>query len=519
MDAGRKWASPAWQAAVVGAVALVTYLLTRTRDLGGDDTVYAMTVDGFLSGHGVSRELFHPHHPIYNPIVAAVCWLLRSVGFRPFVPDAGAAVSALAAATVAGGLVLLLRRAGLREGLALLAGALAAASGGLWQFGTCMEVYTLTAAAVLIWLAIGGTDTPKPLAAGASVSLAMLCHLTAGLLVVPTAIRLRRRPTALVQAVAVALGLAVVTYVAIFAVFHHAHTPDQWLQTVIPGHRESYLRSAGPFAMLGALRDLALWQWYRSVLVFTPEVTGWFNVAGGTAVFLLLVALAVGLRAAVLDRHPLAVTASLGIAAYVPLWLVWDVGNVEHVVAATPLFAIIVAFGAAKLPRRSGELLLALALFLMLVTNGLGSAVPQSKTENSRECVIASFVAETLPGDGVLLTVGVEPRLRLALPYLSGRRVVSLTLDAESARAQGRAPSAALAYWMEAGRGARSLWVTPDVLDRATSAWVENLGIPSAVWSRVVAGARPLRRQMLPADGVVIREPFVLTEISVAGAQ
>jgi hypothetical protein len=87
MDAGRKWASPAWQAAVVGAVALVTYLLTRTRDLGGDDTVYAMTVDGFLSGHGVSRELFHPHHPIYNPIVAAVCWLLRLVGFRPFVAD------------------------------------------------------------------------------------------------------------------------------------------------------------------------------------------------------------------------------------------------------------------------------------------------------------------------------------------------------------------------------------------------------------------------------------------------
>jgi hypothetical protein len=415
--------------------------------------------------------------------------------------------------------VLLLRRAGLREGPALLAGAVAAASGGLWQFGTCMEVYALTAAAVLIWLAIVGTDTPKPLAAGASVFFAMLGHLTAGLLVVPTAIRLRRRPTALVQAVSVALCLAAIVYVAIFEIFHHAHTPGQWLQTVLPGHRAVYLRSPSPLAMFDALRDLALWQWYRLVLVFTPEVTGWLNVAGGTAALLLLVALAAGLWSAVRDRHPLAVTASLGIAAYVPLWLVWDVGNVEHVVAATPLFATVVAFGAARLPRRSGELLLAVALLLLLVTNGLGSAVPQSRTENSRECVISSFVAETLPEDGVLLTVGVEPRLRLALPYLSRRRVVTLTLDAESARAQGRKPLAALAYWLEAGRGARSLWVTPDVLDRATSAWVEQLGIPSEVWSGVVAAARPVRRRQLAADGVVIRQPFVLTEISVTGSR
>ena len=37
-----------------------------------------------------------------------------------------------------------------------------------------------------------------------------------------------------------------------------------------------------------------------------------------------------GLVAAVADRHPLAVTASLAIAAYLPLWLMWDVGNVEQ---------------------------------------------------------------------------------------------------------------------------------------------------------------------------------------------
>jgi hypothetical protein len=518
MDAGRTPASPTRQAAVVGAVSFATYLLTRTRDLGGDDTVFAMAVGRVLSGHGVTRELFHPHHPIYNPIVAAVCWVLRLVGFHPFVSDVGAAVSALAAALVAGGVVLLLRRAGVREGPALLAGVVAGASGGLWQFGTCMEVYALTAAAVLLWLAAVGRDNPKPLPAGASVSLAMLGHLTAGLLVVPTAIRLRARPASAAWAVAVGVGLAGVALAAMLALFHHAYTPGQWFRTVLPARGGSYLGAPAPLAMLGAVRDLLVWRWYRSVPVFTPAATGWLDVAGAVAAALALVVLAAGLIAAVTDRHPLAVAASLAIAAYLPLWLMWDVGNVEHTVAATPLFATVLAFGAAKLPRRYGEALLGAVALLLIVANGLGSAVPQSKAENSRAWVIASFVSKTVPADGVLLTVGVEPRLRLALPYLSGRRVVSLTLDVESARAQGRPPSAALAYWMEAGRGARSLWVTPDALDRATSAWVENLGIPSAVWSRVVAGARPLRRRMLPADGVVIKEPFVLTEISVAGA-
>jgi len=351
------------------------------------------------------------------------------------------------------------------------------------------------------------------------VSLAMLGHLTAGLLVVPTAIRLRSRPAAAARAVAVGLGLAGVALAAVLALFHHAYTPRQWFATVLPAHGGSYVGPPAPLAMVGAVRDLLVWRWYRSVPVFTPAATGWLDVAGAVAAALALVVLAAGLIAAVTDRHPLAVTASLAIAAYVPLWVMWDVGNVEHLVAATPLFATVLAFGAVKLPGRYGEALLGTVALLLVLANGLGSAVPQSRAENSRACVIASFVSETVPADGVLLTVGVEPRVRLALPYLSGRRVVSLTLDAESARALGRPPLAALAYWMEAGRSARSLWVTPDVFDRGTPAWVEKLGIPSPVWSRVVAGATPLRRRMLPADGVVIREPFVLTEISVAGGK
>jgi hypothetical protein len=245
MGVGRKRATPAQQALVIGAAFFIAYLLTRTRDLGGDETVFAMAVDSFISGGGPSREVFHPHHALFNPLVAAVCWLLRFAGFRPFVADIGAAVAALFAAAVVGGLVLVLRRAGVREGPALLAAAVAGASGGLWQYGTCMEVCALTAATVLLWLAVVGVDRPDPLPVGASLFAAMLGHLAAGLLVVPTAIRMRRRPAALVQALAIGLSLASAVLIAMFVHFHHAHTPRQWLQVVVPGHAEDYLRSRG----------------------------------------------------------------------------------------------------------------------------------------------------------------------------------------------------------------------------------------------------------------------------------
>jgi hypothetical protein len=516
MAASRRQATPAQQALLVGAVFFIAYLLTRTRDLGGDDSVFAMAVDSFLSGGGPSREVFHPHHPVFNPLVAALCWLARLVGLHPFVPDAGAAVAALAAAVVVGGLVLVLRGARMGEGAALMGAAVAGVSGGLWQYATRMEVYALAAAAVLLWLAVAGRDRPAPVPTGASLAATILGHLATGLLVVPTAIRMRKRPFALVQALAVGLGLAAVALIAMLVLAHHAYTPRQWLQVVLPAHNTPYLQQPRPGAMLAALRGLALWNWYHTVPVFSATTARWLDVAGNAAVALLAVLLIAGLRAAVRDRSAVAVTASLALAAYVPLWLIWDAGNPEHAVAATPLLAVLIAFGAATLPRRSGELALGGALILLLIVNGLASAVPQSRPENSRNWVIASFVSSSVPDDALLLSVGVEPTLRLSLPYLSGRRVVTLTLDVNSARRQGRPPLDGLTYWLRAGGAARSVWVTPDVLNPESVPWIEQLGIPGAIWVRFARAIRPGQQRVLPPDGVVIREPFILTEITLA---
>jgi hypothetical protein len=511
-----KPATPTQQGLVIGVAFFVAYLLTRTRDLVGDPTIFAVAVDSFLGGRGIRHEFFHPHHPLFNPLVAAVTWLVRLLGFHPFIVDVGAGVAAFFAATVVAALVPLLRRADVGEGPALLAAAVAGASGGLWQFATCMEVYGLTAAAVLLWLAVVGQQRPRALPSAVSLAVATLAHLASGLLVLPTALRLRKRTGAMAVAIGVGLGLAATALITIFMLFHHAYTPGQWLHLVIPGYADAYLgrMTRGPW--LQTLVDLALWGWYHGVPVFSPTTAHWLDIAGAFAVAVLLLLLGAGVLAAVRDHHPLALTAALGIAAYVPLWLIWDVGNVEHAVATVPLFATLIAFGAARLPRRRGQIALATALALLLLVNGLASAVPQSRPENGREWVIASFVAANVPKDAVVLSVGVDPRLRLSLPYLSGRRVVMLTLDVLSARAQGRSPLQALDYWMGVGKTAPSVWVTPDVLDPSSLAWVERLGIPAGIWSAIISAGRPVHRRVLKPDGVVIRQPFVLTELIVA---
>ncbi len=516
MGARGKPASPVQLGVVTGAVFFIVYLLTPTRDLVGDETFFALAVDGFFTGKGLPREFFHPHHPLFNPLVAAVTWVVRLLGFRPIILDVGAGVAAFFAAAVVAALVPLLRHAGVREGPALLAAAVAGASGGFWRFATCMEVYTLTAAAVLLWLATVGRDRPAPLASGASLAVSTLAHLAAGLLAVPTAIRFRKRPRAMAAALGLGLTLATITVILVFVYFLHAYTPRRWLSLLLPDYTSGYLGNSTEGTLLRTVADLAVWGWYRRVPIFPPATSRWLDVASGVALAILLVTLIAGVLVAARDRNPIAVTAALGLAAYVPLWLVWDVGNVEHAVAVTPLFATLIAFGAARLPGRSGEIGLATVLAVFFVVNGLASAVPQSRPENGRDWVIATFVFDNVPKDAVVLSLGVDPRLRLSLPYLSGRRVVTLRLDVESARSQGRSPMDGLAYWMDAGTAGRSVWVTPEVLDPRSASAVQRMGIPVELWSRVVQAARPVERRVLEPDGLVIREPFVLTRITLA---
>lgn len=500
---------------MLGAVAFAAYALTCTRDLGGDDTVFATAVDLALQGRGLSRELVHLHHPLFNPLVLGVAWVMRLLGANPFVPDVGAWVAAAGAALTVGGLVPVLRRAGVGETTSLLTAALTGVSGGMWLFGTMMEVYTWTAAAVLLWLAVAGRERPHGVACGAALVGAMLGHLSAGLLVVPTAWRLRRAPSRLLQALVVGLGGGGLLWLGMLTLVHGAWSPQGWWELMFGGPG-GYLTTPRPLRALETLPRLVLWTGFGRPGLWPPAVSRAAALLGSTAVLVVGILFVRGVIEAWRRRSPLAVTATLGLAAYVPLWLLWDAGNVEHMVAALPLFAALVAVGTEALANAVARVVLALTVAALAVINGIGSAVPASLPQNSELWVTASEITRRLPPGADLLAVGADPRLRLGLPYLSGRRVVDLTMAVEAARRQGQPPLGGLAVWTARAAASRELWALPDVLDPASATIVAGLGIPEEAWHRVANALFRGETTTIPADGVALREPFVLTHVRLA---
>ena len=505
--------TPRQEAIVAAVLALLGYLLTRTRDFGGDDTAFATAVDAFLGGRGASMEVVHPHHPVYNLLVAGATWLCRGVGLHPLVLDVGAALSAVAAAGAVGLLVFMLRRAEFDDWTALLAGLVLGASGGMWQFATRMEVYTLAAAAVAAWLAVVGVASPRAIRAGLAGAAAILAHAVTGLLAVPTAWRLRRRPREAALAVLIAVVIAGSVLAGLLGIFLGAWTPAALLGIVAPRGAEEWLAKGSALGAWRTVVGLVTWGWYRTVpvwpapFVLVADVCGWV-ACGGLGLLVLL-----GIRGAVRQRAPLATTALLGIAAFVPVWLLWDVGNVEHAVAAAPLLAVLAAVGAASLPRQAGRWGLGLVFLALVVANGLASAIPQARPENSRPLTIASFVAASVPADAVVLSIGTDPRVRLSLGYLSGRRVLDLTRAGDAARREGKSPEQAWRWWLGQAEAARSVWATPDVFDPASRGWIERYGIRPDALDELATTWRVGERRRLPGDEVVGPAGFSVTEL------
>ncbi len=508
--------TPLQAALVLGVVFFVLYALTRTRDLGGDDTVFATAIEAWLRNRSLWGYFFHPHHVLYNPLVA-----LLTSGVRIFFPgllvvDAGAFLSALCGGTTVATMTLLLMRRGFDTGISLLSAAAMGLLGGFWQFSTRLEVYTLAALAVTVWLALLSDRNPPAPKAGASLGACLLAHLALGVLVPATF--LRTAPPWRRRLVAVCVGLAVpgVVLGIVFLARFGLH-PTAWVEALIPQSYDVYL---GPKngTVLGALHGLLWWGWYHGVPVWGSGSARLFDLmeSGAMAIAILLVVAALPRLGGGDDkgRTRLARTAGLALAGFLPLWLAWDTGNVEHVVASAPLWTIFLALGAERLPRRLGTFALGLLFLLLGIGNGLGSAAPQSLPENGRVWTIASFIRQTTPEKATLLSVGSDARLRLGLQYLGGRRVVDLTLAVSSAKQQSRDPRIALKYWMDRARSAGSVWLLPDVLDPASSDWVASLGIPREVWRRTVSELQVGPATVLPADGVVLDSPFVLCRAS-----
>ena len=507
------------KALILAVVSFSVYCLTRTRHFGGDDTVFATVVQRWLDIGAVERVFLHPHHLIYNPVVAGWAWLVRAVSGSIVVLDAGAAVSAAAAALTVAGVYMILRRFAVADGVSVLATATMAVTGGMWRYATRMEVYTLAAVGVVVWLAavVDIRSTWRKLAVGFAAP--WLGHSVLGLLILPGVWLQRRRPLVVFRAVLVGVAIPGVVAIALLVWLNDAYSLGRFSEVLGGGGLNRWLTAPDPAAAVGALYGLVAWRAYRELPVYPPSVMTVFDLLGLIAAIVLAALTVLGVVRGLKQHEALASAAVGGILVLVPLWLVWDAGNPEHVVAASPLFAVLVALGASSLPRRWAVTALSVSAAGLLIANGFGSALIETQPHLSRPLVVAGHVRGTVPEQGVLIAVGVDPELRLGLPYLSSRRVVDLTLFASSARRAGTSPDEALYRWFAAtaaaGAEGRELWSLEKLDDPEVVAWIDELGITRGEWLRVRRALHVGGGSVLNADGLVVRRPITLRRLEV----
>jgi hypothetical protein len=500
---------------VLAIVSFLVYSLTRTRHFGGDDTVFALVVQRWLEQGEFERAFFHPHHLLYNPLVALCSWLIRAIRGTVFVLDVGAAVSAAAAAVVVAGVYLLLRRFRVDDNLALSAAVVLAVTGGMWRYATRMEVYTLAAVGVVVWLYAMSNEGASWQKLAAGFGAPWVGHSVLGLLVPPGAWLQRSRPRVL--AVGLAAGLLVPGFIAAFllATVHGSESLASVARIVVGPGSSRWLSLPEPLGAMRALRDLVALRTYHDVPVFPHWVVACFDILGGVATLGLTALVISGLVVTIRGKHRLGVTAGLGVACLVPLWMVWDVGNHEHAVAALPMFIVLTTLGVAAVGRRSGQVILAVIAVILVLVNGIGSVLLETQAHLSRTLLVADFVRETVPEDGTLVMVGVDPELRLALPHLGGRRVVDLTSLVHSARRAGATPRDALDRWLQSASMAADPWLLEEPGSPAVLCWVDELGIPEAVWRDALLRMSLGQAESLKADGVVLRAPVTLQRLEI----
>lgn len=510
---------PLLKASVLGVSVFALYYLTRTRHFGGDDTVYATVVQRFLDLGAVERVFVHPHHLVYNPLVALWAGIVRLLSGSSVVLDAGAGVSAAAAALAVAGTFLVLKRFEVADGIAVLVTATLAVSGGMWHYATRMEVYTLAAAGVVVWCAAVADAKCSWRRLSVGFAAPWLGHSVLGLLVMPGVWLQRARPTIVIRAVAAGVIFPGIVAAAVLALLNGAFTPGGLVEVVGGQGLGRWLAAPDPGAAVDALFGVVVWRAYRGLPVYPAGLMDIFDLVGLAAAIILGALAVTGLMLGISRRRRLATVAAGGIAALIPLWLVWDVGNTEHVVAAAPLFAVLVAVGSEALPRRLAVAILAVSAAGLLVANGVGSALLGTQPHLSRTLLIADHVRHTVPADGVLVAVGVDPELRLSLPYLASRRVVDLTLFEASVRGGNVPPDAALERWVAAAAAAgaegRELWLLENIDSPEVDDWIANLGISRARWLIVCGRFRVDEGVVLSPDGLVLRTPLTLRRLEI----
>lgn len=500
---------------LVGAAAFGLYVLTRSTHVGGDDTVFALVVDRWVATGEIGPTLLNPHHPVFLPVVGAVGRLALAIGLAPSALGVGATMSSLFAALTVVALVVGLRRAGVGTPMAVAAAAVLAVSGGWWKYATRMEVYTLAGLAVTGWLAVMGRPQLGRRAAAAATAGTWLAHAGLGLLVVPVAWRLRHRWRALLMTLVwgVAVPLIVLVGVGVWALDIRSLAE---LRVWISGHDLGiWVTWPDPVAAARSMSSMFRWSvtdvpeaYPRSVLVICSAL-GWIATAG------LFVTAGFGAARALRGAWTLGKASIAAVLAMLPLWLVWQPGNDEQVVALIPAVVVLAVWGARTFRGALGERVLAFSALALLTANGLVGALIQTQPQLSRVRVVADRIAETVPADSLLLTVGRDPELRLAVPYLTGLPSADLTLIRERGSRERLPPDACVARWIDRARGHPEVWMYENPLDPDNLRYVAGLGVDADTWRRAVSMLTVEERRQTASTGPDGEPGLTLWRVSV----
>jgi hypothetical protein len=399
------------------------FVLIRTDVHTYDALSYVLDVD-----RKPWQELFHPHHLAYGPLGALLRTTAVAFGWSGTVEPLLQTLNGVAGGLTIGLLTMLLLQLTQRPAAALLAAAAVAVSHAFWYYAGEIEVYTLAALGLVLFLGLllqsAAEPTPRAMVGlAAAQAVAVLFHQT-NVLLTPVllaallpALRAQPAPGRPAWIARLLLPyLAVCTLVIggsyLWVAFGVSRLTD--LSAVIDW-LFSYARTG-------------FWGGVPQVSLFSALFTGWsrtFAPQFGSAALLVALLLFAAARRAPQLAGGRAIALLSWLLIYSVFFAWWEADNIEFWIAVLPPLAVGWAVALDRLaiaqPRLPILPIAAAALLLLAVSNGFALRERGDAARDLQRAISSELIARTQPGDLLIVPDGV---LELYLPHYGQRNNV-----------------------------------------------------------------------------------------------
>lgn len=481
---------------VLGSV-LMLYLVFPSAAYTGDGTLFADLVRQFGVDESTEyyRLLLHPHHLSYGPLAVA---FVRGLGASPIgiehveilrLSHLSSFLSVLALTF----LFLVLYRTTRDTLLSLTFTILLAFAHAFWFFSEAVEVQPVMLVTLTLFflvLSFDRMDIKSAAFLGIACGLAVLSHVIFALLLVPAMMHLLRAPadrnTNRHRVFRVATYSTCVLLTAglpylLIAPWVGIGSPSDFVHYFRPHYSSAdYLTSPiqGVVVAARSLEGIFLGRPLQQLLagsIFENLATGMWVVLRVLLVGLFLGALFLRRSSPATENvQRLRRMAVWTLVAFVPLWIMWDVGNPEFLVVALPPVVLLLALayhrGSATWAERRRQGLLggiAAVAVLMGAFHFVAIIGPQANPENNPAFIRTEFMREnTGPNDIILISgLGEFEAEKFYLRYFGQRRRLVLqwvAMEGATPTDSARRLRSDLAQSWKAGS---RMFVTSDVFD------------------------------------------------------